>query len=386
MGPDVSGGDAGRRVVLHVGAPKSGTTFLQRSMWARREALRAVGVEPVGDQAREMFHAAIEVRGTQRFWRLESSEIEGTWQRLCDRARRATGTVVMSHETLAAARRSRAARAMEALSGLEVHLVFTARDLVRQVPSEWQERIKNGGTTSFATFQQGLLEEIRSGKTDSGFWRAQDVLSVLERWGHDVPPDRTHVVVAPPSGTAPEVLWQRFAEAVGFDGERIPPDTQRAPSNRTLGAVQTALLRKVNLTLDGRIPQPHYAKVVKRSFSQGLLAQQRSAPIECLPELRDELRERAREQVAEIARRGFRVHGDPAELVPAPGGGNGIDPDAVDPDEWGAAAVVAIADLLEARAPHRARRSAAPDPGPAAPSPSAGTGLRSRLRRLRRGA
>ena len=382
MSRDLTGGDTGRRVVLHVGAPKSGTTFLQRSLWARRDALRAVGVEPVGDEAREMFHAAVEVRGTGKFWQLEPAQVDGTWQRLCDQARRATGTVVMSHELLAAAKPDRAGEAMAALSGMEVHLVFTARDLGRQVPSEWQERIKNGGTAPFDSFQQGLLEEIRSGQSDSTFWRAHDVIDVLERWGHQVPPEHTHVVVAPPTGTAPEVLWQRFAEAVGFDGEQIPPDAERAPSNRTLGAVQVGLLREVNLSLDGRIPQPHYAKFVKRYFSQGLLARQRSEPSRCSAELLEELRERARKQEAEIVRRGFRVHGDLAELVPAPGDGEGLDPDAIAPDARADAAVAAVADLLEARVPSRARKAAAA--AQASPAPrSPGTRLRSRWRRLR---
>ena len=88
MSRDVTGGGAGRRVVLHVGAPKSGTTFLQRSLWARRDALRAVGVEPVGKEAREMFHAAVEVRGTGKFWQLENADIES---RRSGRATRPTG-------------------------------------------------------------------------------------------------------------------------------------------------------------------------------------------------------------------------------------------------------------------------------------------------------
>ncbi len=384
MSREVSGGDPLRRVVLHVGAPKTGTTFLQRSLWARREELSGVGVQPVGDRAREMFHAAIDVRGTARFWRLEAAEVDGTWQRLCAQARRAQGTVVMSHELLAAAEAERAAEAMAALAGLEVHLVYTARDLGRQVPSEWQERVKNGGSASFASFQQGLLAEIRSGETESSFWRFHDVIDVLERWGAGVPPERTHVVVAPPSGTAPEVLWQRFAEAVGFDGQRIPAETARAPSNRTLGAVQVGLLREVNLALGGRIPQPDYAKFVKRYFAQGVLAQQDSEPPRCSTELLEELHDRARRQEKEILRRGFRVHGELAELRPAASwGGEARHPDHIHPELRAAAAVNAIADLLVARVPQRTRKTpAAGQPGPR-PARSVGARVRTQLRRMR---
>ncbi len=66
-------------------------------------------------------------------------------------------------------------------------------------------------------------------------------------------------------------------------------------------------------------------------FAQRVLAGQRSEPSGAPPSSR-ELRERARKQEAGIGHRGYRVHGDLEELVPAPGDGEGRDPDEVAPD------------------------------------------------------
>lgn len=361
--------------MLHVGAPKSGTTFLQRSMWARREELHAVGVRPVGERARDMFHGAIEVRDTFDFWKLDAESLRGTWERLCADARAGVaplpesrpalaldgkqppawqhpgGTVVMSHELLAAATPEQAAAALAELGEVEVHLVFTVRDLGRQVPSEWQERIKNGSSVRFTTFQRGIVRGLASGERDHMFWQAHDVIDVVDRWGSDLPPERVHLVMAPPPGSPPEVLWQRFAAAVGFDGEAIGPQLDDTRSNATLGSVQVGLLRELNRVLEDRIPHPGYARYVKRYFSQGVLAEQTSPRPQCEPELLEKLTELAADQIELIRSRGYQTYGDLAELIPAAPNDELPDPDALEPEVMRDAAMEAIAQLLIARVP-----------------------------------
>lgn len=368
------------RVILHVGAPKSGTTFLQRSMWGRKRELAAVGVRPAGRRARDMFHAAIEVRGTQRFWRLDPDELAGSWERICadalarpapteaedeTAARPPVQTVVMSHELLAAATADQAASALAALAGAEVHLLYTVRDLSRQVPSEWQERIKNGSTLSFAEFQHIIDQRFETGDTSNLFWRAHDVIDVADRWAAHLPPEQVHVVTTPAPGSPPDELWRRFATVVGFDADEIEPRTDKVRSNETLGAVQVGLLRQVNLTLDGRIPQPGYARFVKRYFSQGPLTQQSSERARCGPALLGHLIDLAHEQVAEIHRRGYQVVGDLDDLVPAADDAPAPDPDDLPDDLVAQAATRAVADLLVVRA--EAEPPAAPPPPPPPP-------------------
>jgi hypothetical protein len=362
----------GPRVVLHVGAPKSGTTFLQRSLWNRQEALAEVGVRCVGEHARDMFHAAIGVRGSEKFWNMDPEELRRTWERLVQQARSGTGTWVMSHEILAASSRTRAERALADLEGMDVHLVYTARDLGRQVPSDWQERVKNGSTVSYGEFQEDIRQRLLTGRASGAFWRAQDVVDVLDRWGSSLPPDRVHVVTAPQRGAPPALLWERFGAAVGFDGQVITPDAG-SRSNQTLGSVQAELLRRVNEHLGDRVPQPHYAKLVKRQFSQGTLTQQSSPPARCSPDLLAQLRTFALRANEQLLARGYQVHGDLADLVPAADGGETVDPSALSPEQLVEAATAALADVLAARVPSRPAKRAGAPAGQAPPPP----GLRS---------
>jgi hypothetical protein len=180
------------------------------------------------------------------------------------------------------------------------------------------------------------------------FWRAQSAVDVLHRWGSALAPDHVHVVVAPPRGAPPELLWERFGSAVGFDGQVITADAG-SRSNQTLGATQAELLRRVNERLGDRVPQPHYARLVKRQFSQSTLTTQKSAPARCSPGLLQQLHDFALEQNRQLRVAGYQVHGDLAELVPDLDGGDATDPSSLSGDALAEAATTALADLLADR-------------------------------------
>ena len=342
-------------MVLHVGAPKSGTTFLQRALWSNYDALRAAGFVCAGERQRDMFHAAVEVRQGHDFWGYSPEEIDGTWKRLCQEARSASGTTIMSHELLAAASDEQAKLALAELDGVDLHVVFTARDLARQATSEWQERVKNGSTSRFGKFQRRIVKQIESGQMSGGFWRNQDPLGVLARWADHLPPENVHVVVAPPAGADPRELWRRFAAAIGFDGDKFDPMTGEAPANQALGAAQVAVLRRVNMALAGRIQQPAYAHVVKTQFAENLLAAQDSSRPETPRVLVRRMRAVAQQRNVAILELGYQVHGDLAELLPRPVPATTRSPDQIDDREVLDAFAAAVAELLVQRAGDRSQ-------------------------------
>ncbi len=87
-----------------------------------------------------------------------ASEVEGTWDALCRKAREHDGATVISHELLAAASAHQVTAAMTMLKGLDVHLVVTARDPARQATAEWQEGIKHGRRLTFEQFRRRVLD------------------------------------------------------------------------------------------------------------------------------------------------------------------------------------------------------------------------------------
>ena len=340
-----------QRVYLHVGLPKSGTTFLQASLLRNRQALRQAGVLfPAGDE--RMFRAAVDVRGNHKAWGLARSEVKDGWDALCRRARRHEGTTVVSHELLGAASERRVTTAMTMLRDLEVHVVVTARDPARQAAAEWQEGIRHGRRLTFEEFRERVLDQSSDSDYARRFRAAQDLPGVLARWSDAVPADRVHVVTGPPAGAPEELLWHRFADVVGFDAAAFPPAGPE-DANRSLGTDEVDLLRRVNVALDNRIVQPDYSAVVKQGYARTLLDVGRSPRPVVPPDVLDDLVVVAERWVKEIDKAGYVVHGDLADLVPAPYPGATRHPDVVDAVGQVASATAATAELLVELQRHR---------------------------------
>lgn len=334
-------------VALHVGLPKTGTTWLQDLLARHREPLRAAGVLSPAPRPGAMFHGAVEVRGSHDKFGLTAADVAGTWQLVCDRAREFGGTTVLGHEVLGGATPDQVARALAALDGLDVHVVVTARDLGRQAVAHWQEEVKLGDPRSFAAFERTELraDTGRDLGPDSGgvrprFWHAQDVADALRRWSAALPPERVHLVVCPAPGAPPAVLWERFAEACGIDPALV--DAAAAPpANTSLGAPEIALLRAMHGLLAERRPPVDAGtrlRVLKREYAEQVLAARPSAPARTPASLRPLLDEVTVGWIGEVETAGYAVHGDLADLTPVTGEPGDPPPDVPPPAELDPAA------------------------------------------------
>jgi hypothetical protein len=354
------------RIVVHVGLPKTGTTYLQALLAGHRDRLRAAGVCYPFLRPGALFHAAVEVRGSHAKFGLGAEEVAGTWAALCSRAREFSGTTVLGHEVLAGATTDQVRAALAPLAGLDVHVVVTARDLGRQATAHWQEEVKLGATWSFAQFERDQLRADTgpdagpdAGGVRPHFWHAQDFADCLRRWATQVGPDRAHLVVTPPRGAPPEELWRRFADALGVDPGLV--DAAVPPANPSLGAAEVALLRAVNVELGGRLDPRTYNRVVKRGYAEGRLAG-RPGPRPRTPEsLRGLLADATERWLAQVAAQGHPVHGDPADLAPTVAAPGDPHPDDVELPED----PVAVARALLAEAAPRTASEERPAPGPA---------------------
>jgi hypothetical protein len=348
-------------VVLHVGLPKTGTTYLQRLLADHRDHLREGGVLYPFLRPGAMFEGAVELRGSAAKFGLDPARIAGTWAELCRRARQFDGTTVISHEVLAGATVEQIDAALEPLRGLEVHVVVTARDLGRQATAHWQEEVKLGATMSFADFERDQLraDTGRDAGPDAGgerphFWHAQDFADALRRWSRQLPPERAHLVIGPPPGAPRAELWTRFARAAGIDAALVEPPAS-APSNPSLGAPEIALVRAVNAALGERLTAAERNRLVKREWAEGVLAARDSARPRTPAELEQLLAAPTQAWVREVLAAGYSVHGEPADLAPVVADAAAAPPDQPLPPREDPAA---LADYFVARAGGRKRRLA----------------------------
>jgi hypothetical protein len=347
-----------KRVLLHVGTPKTGTSYLQDVLFRNRPALARNGILYPADRFDAHFLAALDLMRLP--WGGLETQAIGAWDRLADEVRRWPGTSIISHEILATASRSQVGRALESLGhhdGTEVHVVLSVRDLVRQIPAEWQENVKHRSVISYERFLDEIRDPARDTRIATWFWAVQEVPDILNRWGHDLPPERIHLVTVPPPGGPPALLWQRFSQALGLDGLDLDLEAERA--NPSLGVPETALLRRINRAANRQLDPPDYRPLVRELLAHQTLSRRTGSPRLALPpEVHPWAQDVAATWVDEIKQRGYDVVGDLADLAGPPPLEVWADPDQPSEKQVAGAAVDAITALLleNARARHTEER------------------------------
>ena len=261
-------------VFLHIGAMKTGTTFLQRLMSANKRELAEAGYLFPGDRWFQQAQAARDVLDRAKDLALKES-VTGKWARMSSEMLEYDGHAsIFSMEFLSLASDRGAQRVTESLAGATVHVVLTVRDAISTIPGQWQTFVRNGGTRSWPAFAAAVASGDREATKPvvaKKLLRAQGIARMLEVWEKVVPTERIHVVTVPRPGSPPGLLWERFASVVGVDPEVCPIRPRR--TNASLGHPSTDLMRRVNRHL-GPVPLSDYRQTMKMHLAQVVLSQQ----------------------------------------------------------------------------------------------------------------
>lgn len=303
-----------RTVFLHVGIAKTGTTYLQRTLFANQELLRRNGVLYPGPGPGAQFLGSLDLRGAT-FKGHVYPGADGMWSRLTAEANAFSGNTLISHETLAHASPQQIRRAVEAFSPARVEVVVTCRDLGRQVPAVWQEKLKNRGKVTYRVFLAQIFRAWPKRNIQrSGFWIPQDVVALTARWADVVGPEHVTVVTVPPSGADRQELWRRFALATELPD--LPYDFG-VEGNPSLGVAESEFLRRLNPLLKQQLDWPTYEIRIKRRLAERVLGELDTRGRLTVPERwRPKVEEIAAEAVEALDAAGYRVIGDLADLRP----------------------------------------------------------------------
>ena len=304
-------------VYVHVGLPKTGTTHLQDRLWVNRDlALEKADLLYPGVTMEDHFHAAAHLQ-PERYLAWATPERAGAWPRMVAQMKAWPGKSVVSHELYANAKDQHIATLMDDLSFAdEVHMVLTVRDLARQLPSVWQENVKNQRPASFDDFLASVAryrhaDPVADGFAEEPFWEYQDYLAVVEKWAKVLPPERMHIVTVPAAGTAQpgDGLWERFLSVLGVNPAVLPKVGER--DNTSLSAAQTEFLRRLNSRIQpADIDWWRYEGIVKRRFiGEALRATSAGKPLGLTAEQRVWAAEQSNDMIATLEGAGYAVTG-----------------------------------------------------------------------------
>lgn len=324
-------------VYLHIGSPKTGTTYIQDVLWANRAALEADGVLLPGHYRFARVEAARELVK----WDPEDGELPETWQRLAGEVNRWSGrSAVVSQEFLCSATTEQISAMVQSFRKSRVEIVLTVRDLARLVPAQWQTAMRQRKTWTledYAGAVAGSNEGSQAKNAPRHFWRRHDYGPILQRFVAEVGLSQVRVVTVPPSGGDPAELWLRFCRACDLDPAKTTPG---AMSHESLGAVSAELMRRLNAhpTIE-EMPIRAYHTSVNGALTRRVLSHRRSIEpgLALPPSYADWTDREATRLIADIEAVGVEVVGDLDDLRPRTG-----EKVAVAPEE------IPAADLLEA--------------------------------------
>ena len=291
-------------VYLHIGLPKTATTYLQTILWGNREVLEQQGILMPGPERPFHYWCTRVVREDVIFAERASARQRGAWDRVRADVEAWPGTAIISHEFFAAATADQAARMVARLAPAEVHLVVTAREPLSLFAASWQEYVKNRGVIPMETFSDVVSEN----PSDVWNWRGLDLRLVLERWAPVFPAERVHLLPVPLQDAPRRDMWDRFAALVGADPDSV--DLDQSFANTSMGVVEAETLRRVNHHLEA-----FNSAIDRGTYIRSYLADERLVPrggerFWPSPTRVEEIRERGRAAVEHVRDHGYDVLGE----------------------------------------------------------------------------
>ena len=338
-----------RRVYVHIGTMKSATTYIQALGHTNRARLAEAGI--LWPATAQPFLAVADLMGKAQ----ARPGRQGAWAKLSRRYAEHSGDAVLSNELIAALSPNRVERLVAALSPAEIHVVLTARDNGRVIPSHWQTTLKNGSKMAWSEFAAAVCSEpsrwrkltrsrrpieggslARSKETCNWFWRRHDLPEILAKWQPVVPAERITVVTVPPQGTKPEIVGDRFGSVLGVDTALFEqPDSV----NSSVGAHSAELLRRLNAS-GHDLQRHHYTLGIRKALVGRALGDraEHEPRFGLTQSQQDWVGQRAGRMIEQIRASSVSVVGDLDDLRPA----EKVQPGLADPS------MTAEADLLDA--------------------------------------
>lgn len=333
-----------RKVYLHVGTRKSGTSYLQDILRASEPALSADGLKLL--YIRRPNQVQLELVPLQRYAETGAEEdrraaVRPTRKRV---ARSGFERHLSTLEDLAELPGRAADALVGALAAHEVHVVITCRHWGKVIPSEWQQMVKGRGTLAYEDYLTQIAQDTEAGAL---FRARQDVPDIVRRWGRLIDPERVHVLVVPAdrSSTGPGIVEQ-FCDTVGIVPETLAEGT--GTHNASLGYPQAEVLRRLNVALGDRLPtvRGDYKEAVRRWVTRQVLMLMPRSGIGIPQAFHAWCREQGERQRAELLEMGVDIRGDVDDLVPHDLREEGL---AVSEQELTDVAVRIVADLASRR-------------------------------------
>ena len=234
-----------RRLVIHAGFHKSGTTALQEAFDAQSEELKAAGIiyPNIGRKAHHRIAWAL----TGKSWGWSKRGGEKTsrrhWNQLAKSINGSKAeTILISSEFFSELNGDAIRTIFSEIKGRKVEVIFTVRPLVKLLSSSYQQYLKYGIKADYTTWLHSVLDNPGESKINPTFWMRHFHGRVVARWVDVLGASNVTVIVV--DETKPEFLFDSINSYLGLPQGFLK--AQETGSNRSLTMEEIALLIEMN--------------------------------------------------------------------------------------------------------------------------------------------
>jgi hypothetical protein len=264
-----------KRIVIHAGFFKTGTTALQSSLADNREKLLENGVlypalsSADASRSTGQHRAAWALKGRHWGWEDGGGSVTpiGVWDKLAGKLNDFEGTSLFSSEFLAELTRDDVERMSKDLKADKIEVVFTLRPLVKMLPSQYIQSLKYGMRLNY----EDWLQRIFNGGEDKvqwrTFWTRHDHPDVVKRWVDVFGAENVTLLVV--DETQPNLIYETFSELLRLPNDLLKPVEEKG-LNRSLTWEEICLLLEMNKKFDRTLAWGEYATMIRNGIFRNL--------------------------------------------------------------------------------------------------------------------
>ena len=234
-----------RRLIIHAGFHKSGTTALQESFDSQSDELRAAGIIYPNIGRRAHHRVAWALSGKTWGWGKRGGEKTSIkeWEQLAKSINSSDDeTIVISSEFFSELDGEAIRRLFSDIKGRKVQAVFTLRPLVKLLASSYQQYLKYGIKADYEEWLHSVLDTPGESKINPTFWLRHFHGRVVGKWVDVLGSQAVTVIIVDES--RPEFLFDTINAYLGLPQGLLK--SQDTGSNRSLTMEEIALLLDIN--------------------------------------------------------------------------------------------------------------------------------------------
>lgn len=303
-----------KKIIIHAGFPKSGTTALQASLNEYKKSLRDQGIVYSTAWNNAHHRPAWAVMGYVFGWEGKGGSTTpiSVWEKFVRQIKKSKKTFLISSEFFSHAPKEVVQRIHDDLAADDIEIIFTLRPFAKILPSRYQQSLKKGKKWTYEEWLSKVFSEVSTHQDDSYMI---DYAGILKTWADVFGQENVTLVLT--DETNPDNLYRRFEQAVGISSNTLQVATTKK-LNRSLTGSEVSILRAVNERKPKKWKWDQYRYFIRGNFVKYLSDHPSKFPQDPKLELPnsslDNLATYAKSQIAQIDSLGIQILGNSSEL------------------------------------------------------------------------